>query len=242
MADTLKTNSFIRESKKAYDWLTIEANRRGQTLIFKEHWVTNKNTSLKHNFVHKLPNNSLKVLTRKRYFKVVTRKKTKAEKEKIERVNWEKSLFDSISKQVNDTSLVKLLTHKFDYNRDNKLVMIHLLKVRKSKILGFYQSGRAFIGNNKSVTISHETLHFLGAPDLYTHRYWFGKRRGIVKKELRQEVMDYAIAKNYDCTTYYISNYTAYTIGWEHNIDKLYKPILKENLMAKFIFYFGLLF
>jgi hypothetical protein len=170
-------------------------------------------------------------------------KRLKTEKEKIERVNWNKSLFDSISKQVNDTSLVKLLAHKSGYNRaDNKLVMIHLLKVRKSKILGFYQSGRAFIGNNKSVTIAHEALHFLGAPDLYVHRYWFGKRRRIVKKELRQEVMDYAIGKNSDCTTYYISNHTAYTIGWEKNIDKTYHPLLKENLLAKFIFLFGLFF
>lgn len=245
IADTATSNSFIRESKKAYDWITKEASKRGQTLIFKEFWPTNKDTNLKRTFIHKLPNNSLQVLTRKSTFQVVTRKKTKTQEQKVERVNWNKALFDSIVKQINDSSVCRII-HKSNESgltaSDNKLIMVHLLKARKSRILGFYKASRAYIGSNKSSTIGHETLHYLGAPDLYIHKYWFGKRRRIVKKELRQEIMDGSIGKNFDCTTYYISNYTAYTMAWDKNIENEYKPILRQNLMAKIIFYISLFF
>ncbi len=72
----------MRESKKAYSWLSKEAKRRGQDLIFKEHWITNKDSTLNYHFVYKLPSNSLKVLTRKHNFKMVTRKKTKTQEKK----------------------------------------------------------------------------------------------------------------------------------------------------------------
>ncbi len=243
LADTATSNSFSRESKKAFNWLTKEVHKRGQYLIFKEHWILNKDTTLKQNFVHKLPRKSLQDLTQKQFFKVVTRKKTKTQEEKIENVNWKKRLFDSLAKQIKDTSVARKIHLPSRFNQsDNTLFMFHLLKVKKSSILGFYQGGRAFIGSNKSVTIAHETIHYLGAPDLYIHRYWFGRRRRIVKKELRQEVMDFAIGKNADCTTYYISNYTAYILNWDKTLEKKYKPLLKQNFMAKFLFHFGLLF
>lgn len=241
LADTLTVSSFTHESKKAFDWLTKEAKMHKQNVIFKEYWLANKDTTLKYNFIHKLPNNSLQELTRKRFFCVITRKKTRTQDEKVERVNWNKRLFDSLSKQVKDTGIVEFLTNKSRYKQsDNRLIMVHLLRVKKSRILGFYEAGRAFIGNNKSVTIAHETIHYLGAPDLYIHRYWFGKRRRMVRKELRQEIMDFTIGKNYDCTTYFISNYTAYTLNWDKNLEKQYKPLLRQNLMAKILFYLGL--
>ncbi len=242
-ADTSTTNSFSRESKKAFDWLTKEANKRGQNLTFKEHWLVNKDSSLKNNFIHKLPSKSLQDLTNNQFFNVVTRKRSKGHEEKIESVNWKHSLFDSLAKQIKDKHIAKMLNDRSSFNQsDNKLFMVHLLKVKKSRILGFYQGGKAFIGSNKSVTIAHETLHYLGAPDLYIHRYWFGKRRRIIKNELKQEVMDFAIGKNYDCTKYYISNYTAFTLCWDKKLENQFKPILKQNLMAQFLFHFGLLF
>jgi hypothetical protein len=123
-----------------------------------------------------------------------------------------------------------------------ELMVCHILKVKKSIVLGFYKSGKAFIGNNKSETIAHESIHHLGASDVYVHRFWPGRRRRIAVKELKQEIMNGAIAKNYDCTTYYLSNYTAYTIGWTKTIDSEFKPILKENLMARFNLFMLLLF
>jgi hypothetical protein len=241
LADTATTNSFVRESKKATDYLSKEANKHGQSLVFINHWVTNRDTSLKNNFIHKLPNNSLQILTRKKYFRIVTRKKTKEQEEMIERIDWHKSLFDSVSKQITDTSVSRLLTRQSGYNYSaNKLIAFHLLKARKSKVLGLYERGTIYIGFNKSVTIAHEICHYLGAPDLYTHRYWFGKRRRLVKKKLPWELMDFAIFKHNDCATYNISDFIAYTLSWEKNIDKKFKPLLKENLMAKVVFYFGL--
>ena len=243
IADTSTTNSFSRESKKAFDWLSKEAYKRGQNLIFKEQWLVNKDTLLQHNFVHKLPTNNVQTLLIKRFFKVVTRKKTKTQDEKIERVDWNKTLFDSLAKQINDTSVFKVFDNKVRLNQtDNKLFMVHLLKAKKSRILGFNSGSKIFIGDNKSATIAHETLHYLGAPDLYIHRFWFGKRRRIVKKRLQQEIMDFPIGKNIDCRKYYISNYTAYTLNWDKSLEKQYKPILKQNLMAKFIFFLSLLF
>lgn len=245
IADTATSNSMMRESKKAYDWITKEASKKGQRLIFKEFWLTNKDTNLKSTFIHKLPNNSLQILTRTNTFEVVTRKKTKTQEQKVERVNWNKALFDSIVKQINDSSICNIIHKSNELGStpsDKKLFMVHLLKARKSGVLGFYQSGRAYIGTNKSSTIGHETLHYLGAHDLYIHKYWFGKRRRLVKKELKQEIMGGTIGKNFDCTTYYISNYTAYTMGWNKNIENEYKPLLKQSLMAEIMFYLSLFF
>ncbi len=241
--DTSITNSFSRESKKAFNWLSTEAHERGQNLVFKEHWLVNKDTSLKHYFIHKLPSKSLQTLMRKHFFNVVTSKKTKTQEEKIESVDWNKRLFDSLAQQIRDTSVIKLLNNKLSFNQsDNKLLMIHLLKLKKSKILGFTEGRKIFIGDNKSATIAHETIHYLGAPDLYIHRYWFGKRRRVVKRQLRQEIMDFAIGKNIECTKYFISNYTAYTLSWDKNLESQYKSILKQNMMAKFIFSLSLFF
>jgi hypothetical protein len=245
LPDSTITNSFRRESAKAFSWITRQAGRYKQPVFFKEYWLSNKDTLLNTTFIHKLPNNSLKVLVRKRMFKVLTRKRTKFQQEKIEKVNWKHALFDSVRHQIKDTSLIrradKLFTNAGVSSRQH-LVMVHLLKVRKSYILGFYSGGRAFIGNNKSETIAHETIHHLGAPDLYIHKFWFGKRRRIVKRELKQEIMNGAVGKNYDCDAYYVSNYTAYTVGWTKTMEPAYKPILKENLMARFVFFLSLLF
>ncbi len=245
VADTLTSNSFKRESSKAFHWISREAARNNQHLVFREHWVKNKDTSLKETFIHKLPARSIDVLTRKSYFRIITHKKKKGEKEKTELVNWRAALFDSISRQIKDTAIARKFgrnEHKL-YNRPkDQLIVVHLLKVRRSKVLGFYSGGEAFIGSNKSETIAHESMHHLGAPDLYTHLFWFGKRRRIVKKEMKQEIMNGAIAKNYDCNTYYLGNYTVYTIGWVKDIQPEYKPILKENLMAKCVLFVMLLF
>lgn len=242
IADTTLANSFIRESKKAYDWISEEASRKKQRLSFKEHWPVNKDTNLNLTFIHKLPSSSVQRLYLKNYFKVV-KKKTKNQEEKIEKVNWKTSLFDSIAKQIKDTSIYNIIK-KRNLNRSvtpNQLIVIHLIKAKKSKINGFYSQGETYIGINKSRTIAHESIHYLGAPDLYIHKYWFGKRRRLVKKELRQEVMNTGIGKNYDCTTYYISDYTAYTIGWTQESEKENKPLLKQNLMAKIVFFISLI-
>lgn len=243
IADTTLANSFIRESKKAYDWISEEASKKKQRLSFKEYWPDNKDTNLKNTFIHKLPSNSVQRLYLKNYFKVVTRKKTKKQEEKIEKVNWKTALFDSIAKQIKDTSIYNIIK-KRNLNRSvtpNQLIVIHLIKAKKSKINGFYSGGETYIGHNKSRTIAHESIHYLGAPDLYIHKYWFDKRRRLVKKELRQEVMNTGIGKNYDCITYYISDYTAHTIGWTQEPEKKYKPLLKQNLMAKFVFFISLI-
>ncbi len=243
IADTALANSFIRESKKAYDWISEEASRKKQRLIFKEYWPVNKDTNLKNTFIHKLPSSSVQRLLLKNYFKVVTRKKTKNQEEKIEKINWKNALFDSITKQIKDSSICNIIK-KRNLNKSvapNQLIVIHLIKAKKSKINGFYSRGETYIGHNKSRTIAHESIHYLGAPDLYIHKYWFGKRRRLVKKELRQEVMNTGIGKNYDCTTYYISDYTAYTIGWTQEPEKENKPLLKQNLMAKIVFFISLI-
>lgn len=245
IADTLTCTNFKRESSKAFHWISREAARNNQNLVFRDYWLNNKDTSLKETFIHKLPARSIDVLTRKSYFKIITRKRKKGEKEKTELVNWRAALFDSISRQIKDTAIARKFgrnENKSYYRPTDQLIMVHLLKVRKSKVLGFYNGGEAFIGSNKSETIAHESIHHLGAPDLYTHLFWFGKRRRIVKKEMKQEIMNGAIAKNYDCNTYYLGNYTAYTIGWVKEIQPEYKPILKENLMAKCVLFVMLLF
>ena len=94
IADTATSNSFIRESKKAYDWITNEASKKGQILIFKEFWPTNIDTNLKKTFIHKVPNNSLQILSQNSSFEIVTRKKTKTQEKKVELVKWKKALFD----------------------------------------------------------------------------------------------------------------------------------------------------
>ncbi|MEO6305891.1 MAG: hypothetical protein ABIP51_22280 [Bacteroidia bacterium] len=245
IADSTTSNKLVRESKKAYDWISMEASRHGQNLVFKEFWPVNKDTNYKNTFIHKLPRNSLQTLYIKKTFLVVTRKKTKTQPEKIERVNWNPALFDSLTKQIKDSSIIKIIPgYKTPdlLHQANRLVVVHLLKARKSKLNGYYQPGNAvFIGNNRSRTIAHESIHYLGAPDLYIHKYWIGKRRRIVRKELRQEIMDRGVGKKTECTAYYVSNYTAYTIGWDKEIKKEYKPLLKQNLMAKIIFYLSLL-
>jgi hypothetical protein len=245
LADSNTVHAFKKESKEALDWITKEGHKYGQTLVFKEHWLTNKDTTRKNTFIHKLPSKSLNVLSRRRTFKIVTRKKTRKQEEKIEPVNWKRAMFDSLGKQVSDTVIGKKIgianKRSTIYNK-NQLIMVHLLKAKKSKVLGFYKAGKIYLGKNRSETIAHETIHHLGAPDLYMHRFWLGKRRRIVKKELKQEIMNGSIAKNYVVDTYYMSNYTAYTIGWTNQLNPEYKPILKENLMTRFMFYFWLLF
>ncbi|MCE3225827.1 MAG: hypothetical protein K0S32_378 [Bacteroidetes bacterium] len=41
-----------------------------------------------------------------------------------------------------------------------------------------------------------------------------------------------------DCNYAYPSNYTAHCIGWDEEIDKKHRPLLKMNLQAMFDFMF----
>lgn len=243
IADSAVFHSFVWESKRAFGWISDEASKNNQNLIFNEVWVTNKNPHLKHTFIHKLPSNKLQKLRRKDSFRIIIKKKTKTQKEETAQVNWSKDLFDSIPKQINDSSIATIIHQTKNLNitpPTNQLVVIHLLKMKKSKILGFYTSGVAYIGTNKSEVIAHESIHYLGAPDIYIHKYWFGKRRRIVRKKLKEEVMNSAL-KTMDCTDSYLSNYTAYTIGWNKYIEQEYMPLLKQNLMAKVLFNISML-
>jgi hypothetical protein len=244
-ADTATTNSFIRESKTAYDWISKEAGLNGQHLVFKEHWPVNKDSNLRNTFTYKLPNNSLQKLIRINKIRAVTQKRTKTQPEKTELIDWNKALFDSIGKQVKDSTVAELIHDTYDlkisHNR-NQLFVIHVLKASESKILGYHKPGKGvYIGSNKSRTIAHESVHYLGAPDLYIHRYWFGKKRRTVKKKLWSEIMDSGIPRTESCNFYYISNYTAYTLGWTDTLQKEYKPLLKQGFMARTFFFLSLL-
>lgn len=236
-------NGLRYESKKAYNWITAQAGEHGQNLHFKEYWPLNKDTALKHNYVYNLPNNSLQVLMRKKTFKMVTRKGARGQLEKIETVNWKQALFDSLAAHVEDTAVKNIIAGSGTLRQSgDTLIIIHLLTARKSKICGFYSAGRVFAGVNKASVIAHESLHHLGAPDLYLHRYWFGKRRRLVRNGLHLEIMDFDQGNKFGMERYYVSNYTAYTIGWDEKIDQRYKLLLKQNLMALCVFYVGLYF
>ncbi len=241
IADTTEINQLKRESKKAYDWITSEATKSSHIIAFKEHWPVNIDTNFKSTFIYKLPSNSLQVLIRKNQFRIVTRKKTKTQYQIKELVNWKESLVDSLVAQLADTSVIRNIKRTNDKAIiSNNLFVFHLLKVKKSSILGFYSRGKIFLGKNKSSVIAHESIHHLGASDLYIHKYWFGRRRRKVKQDLRLEVMNSSLEKTFDCEKYYLSNYTKYTIGWDDNIDNEYKLILKQNSMANLIFHLSL--
>ncbi len=243
--DTTYANASVRESKRAYDWISGEAKAHGQHVVFREHWLLNKDTALKTTFKHRLPVNSLKVLVRKKKFWVLVRKRTKTQERKVEKLSWTQNLYDTLAKEVADTNIARKLlnydTHVASKANQNELFVFHLKKARRSYVNGFYSNQTAFIGRNKSRTIAHESLHYLGASDLYIHKFWWGKRRRIAKRNLKDEIMNSTYAKNENCVNSYLSNYTAYCMAWDQTIKNEYKPILKENLMAKFIFYVTLL-
>jgi hypothetical protein len=244
IADSATFHSFVWESKRAFDWISDEASRKNQNLVFKEIWVANKNPHLKHTFIHKLPSNNLQTLRKKNFFRIVIKKKTKTQKEETQLIDWNKDLFDSIPKQLNDSSIASILYQTNNLTNappPNQLIMVHLLKVEKSKVLGFYKRSVIHIGLNKSDVIAHESIHYLGAPDIYIHKYWLGKRRRIVRKKLKHEIMNDGSLK-LDCTDSYVSNYTAFTIGWNKYIEPEYMPLLKQNLMAKVLFDISMLF
>lgn len=243
--DTTLLNSYKKESKRAYDWISREASWHGKKLLFNEYWPVNTDSNLKHTFVYKLPSKSMNVLSRKSHFRIVIRKKTKKEKKLTEILDWRRNLFDSIAHSLKDTVLAKNMrqnyTLKADRNNQNELFVLHLPKVNTRKVLGFYINKSVFVGQNKSRTIAHESIHHLGASDLYIHKFWFGKRRRIVKTELREEIMNSTFLKNSNCNNSYISSYTAYCIGWKDHPEELYMPLLKQNLMAKIDFFLSLL-
>ena len=242
-ADTTLLNAYSRESKTAYDWITKQAKANGQNLNFREHWPLNKDTILKRTFVFRLPSNSLTILCKDKHsFKKWVEDRTANESKREALKNWEQNLFMSIAQSVQDSEIKKIIYDSYQSKKSdikgNRLFVIHLTKVKKKdKILGFYNRRNAvFIGQNKSKTISHESIHYLGAPDLYIHKYWFGKRRRLVKKHLDYDIMNNGPADN--SNHYELSNYTAYTIGWTKSLDKRYQPILKQNKMAQFLFNF----
>lgn len=240
IADSILTNSYVKESKKAYNWITKEAKLANNNLIFKEFWAANKNKIYKNTFIYNLPSKSLNGL-RKKKFKLLIRKKTKKEDALFRRINWQQNLFDSLANWVNDTAISNAIKNNNNLNSNhtikNQLFVIHFTKIKTGKILGFYTGYKAFIGLNTSRTIAHESIHYLGAPDIYIHKYWIGRRRRIVKRELKEEIMNNTVLENRSCETAYVSNYSAYCIGWIPKIDSVYKPLLKQNLMAKINFW-----
>lgn len=238
IADSATTYAFQRESKKAYKWITREASLNGIQLHFKETWVNNENPARKNTFVYKLPSRNLRILAIKPRFKMITQKRTRYQKQVTEKVSWRKKMYETMVKQVDDTTIAWMLRRASlnEYGPDNQLIMIHVFKARRSWVNGFYMSGEAFIGVNRSKTIAHESLHHLGAADLYLHKFWFGRRRRIVRKEMRQEIMNNALQKNHDCNNYIVSTYSAYLMGWRKDMEPEFKPLLKENLMARMVF------
>ncbi len=243
--DTTLLNAYKKESKRAYDWISREASWHGKKLLFNEYWPVNLDSNLEHTFVYKLPSKKMSVLFRKKNFRVIARKKTKKEKQLTKTLDWRHDLFDSIAHSLKDTLLAGKIRQNYTPKGDpldkNELFVLHLPKINTRKILGFYTNKSVFVGHNKSRTIAHESIHHLGAPDLYIHKYWFGKRRRIVKSELREEIMNSTFLKNSNCNNSYISSYTAYCIGWKPRPEELYEPLLKQNLMAKIDFFLSLL-
>jgi hypothetical protein len=241
------TQSLAAESKTAYSWISKEANRYGQNLVFKEYWPYNKDTTLKKNFIYRLPTLSMNSLILHSKFSMVVKKRTKTEPEEIKRVDWSKALLDSIITQLIDTAIARLLVQNNTLKPSpiqNQLFVIHILRAQTKKVRGFYKTGSnsVYIGNNRSRTIAHESIHFLGAPDLYVHRFWPGKRRRIVKKKLWSEIMDFPLPKTNDCNFNYISNYTAYTLGWTNHIEEQFEPLKKINVMADLMLKLSLFF
>lgn len=239
--DSSLINAYTRESKTAYDWISRQAKQNGQHLNFREHWPNNKDTLLKKTFVFRLPSNSLTILCKDKHsFKKWVEDKTENESKREMLKNWEQNLFMALARSVQDSMVRKLIYESYQAKRSktksNKLFVIHHVKAKKKdKILGFYNNRNAiFIGRNRSRTIAHESVHYLGAPDLYIHKYWFGKRRRIVRKYLAYDIMNTNPSDNSNHSE--LSNYTAYTIGWTKDLDEKYIPILKQNKMAQFLF------
>lgn len=217
-ADTSLIGAYTRESKTAYDWIAKQARLNGQNLNFREHWPLNKDTVLKKTFVFRLPSNSLTILSMDKHsFKKWVNDRTENESKREALKNWEQNLFMSIAQAVKDTAVKKMIYDSYQSKKgtvtNNRLFVIHITKVKKKdKILGFYNNRNAvFIGRNKSRTISHESVHYLGAPDLYIHKYWFGKRRRIVRRYLDYDIMNTSPSDNSNHSE--LSNYTAFTIG-----------------------------
>jgi hypothetical protein len=238
-ADTTHTNSFIRESKIAYDWISHEAANNGVNLYFKEFWPDNKDSLMRKTFGYKLPNTNLKQLTRIHKVNMVIQKRTKDHPQIVAPVDWSNALFDSLAAHVKDSAVAEMLHRASSKSgaEEDPLIVIHVLKVKKSWIQGFQRPRKGiYIGDNTSLTIAHESIHYLGAPDLYIHRFWFGKKSHTVKVKLWDEVMNFGIPTTRDCRLHVISNYTAYTMGWTKTIDKKYKPLLKRGFMARLVY------
>lgn len=237
--DPFKLAAIIKESKNAYDWLNDQAENNGQKLFFKEHWMMNKDTSLGKTFTFKLPSKNISILAKnKPSLTKWAKSKTKSQERRLKIINWESSLLDSLFKAVNDESAAKYLNEMLEEDKinENALLVMHLYKASKSKIQGFYKSGRVYIGDNNSRTIAHETLHHLGAHDIYIHRFWVGARRHVARKKLKNEIMNFSNDKTNNCNNTFISSYTSYCMGWTNKIDKKEKKLLKQNLMAKLLF------
>lgn len=243
LADTSTTIAFKKESKYAYNWISNEAKINGKNLYFRETWISNKDSSLGNTFIYKLPSNNLKVLSRKERFKIVIQKKTKDQKQVIEKKSWDNELLKSVKKQLTDSTIIRnKISDKSLINNINEkqIIVYHFLKAKKNNVQGFYKNGFIYLGSSKSNIVAHESIHYLGAPDIYIHKYWFGKRKRIVLKYLTNELMDGSIKKKNLCSDYFLSNYTLYTIGWTDSLDDEFVPLLKYNLMAKLLFKFSL--
>ncbi len=238
-ADPFKIKAIVKESKDACDWLADQAENSGQKVYFKEHWMFNNDTSMGKTFAFRLPSKALTVLSKnKAALWKWAKKKTKSEVGRARIMSWESRLLDTLVNSIVDAEAIKFLNAVIADGKtdEHAIFMMHLLRAKKTKMQGFYGGNRAYFGDNNSRTIAHETLHHLGANDLYIHRYWPGARRHLVKKKLKNEIMNYSNDKTNNCNNTFISSYTAYCMGWSNKIEKKQKRLLKQNLMSKMLF------
>lgn len=237
--DAFKINAIVKESKDACDWLTDQAENNGQKVYFKEHWMFNNDTSMGKTFAFRFPSKALTVLSKnKASLWKWAKQKTKNEEARARIMSWETRLLDTLVNSIADAEGIKYLNDIIaDGKTDEQAIcMMHLLKAKKTKIQGFYLNNRVYIGDNSSRTIAHETLHHLGANDLYIHSYWPGARRHLVKKKLKNEIMNFSNDKTKNCNNAFISSYTAYCMGWSNKLEKKQKRLLKQNMMSKILF------
>ncbi|HKC67902.1 MAG TPA: hypothetical protein VKG26_06700 [Bacteroidia bacterium] len=237
LADSALINAYVKESDIAYNWISQQAAQNRQHLLFKQQWPANKDSTLRKNFVYKLPSTNFSVLSRStNSLKRFAKKRTSNPKKQLEIINWQQNLYTSLATQVKDSVVAQQINDNLNTNNiapnKNSLFVIHVVKAKKSNVLGFYTHNTVFAGTNKSRTIAHESLHHLGAPDLYIHKFFIGKRRHIVKKQLSDDIMNSATPGSTSCTITTLSNYTAYTIGWTNDLDPKYHALLKYNLKA----------
>lgn len=250
LADTLTVKSYKNQSKKAYDWLNKRAKENNQTVFFKEHWQKNKDSTLNNTFIFKLPTTNVSILSLNyQGFSFWAKRRTKNKIKRQEILKWQDRLLLTMANSIKDTMLSnrmkKSVKDSVLAKQRQNLYVVHLLKVKKKAVLGFYlpDKNMVVLGYNKSGTIAHESTHHLGAVDLYIHKFWFGKRRRLVRKTLADDIMNNTDSNDDNVNLKEMSNYTKYYIGWDKELEGRFKPLRRYNLMAAIdMFILSLLF